>query len=110
MGFVKKYDLDDPKDVDKLNKLLNPAGISVEKGILHLYVLVDRSRYDRMIRRKAGRRTVQTQSIRNKVFTLRSENTTIREIARQTGISVGTVMRILEDYEEPEETDQLRLF
>ena len=110
MGFVKMYDLGDPKDADKLNKLLNPAGISIETGLTGKYVLVDINRYERFTRRKAGRRTVQTQSIRYKVFTLRSENTPIREIARQTGISVGTVMRILEYYEETEETDQLRLF
>lgn len=110
MAFVKKYDLSDPKDVEKLNKLLNLIGISIEQGLLGLYVLVDKSRFDRYTRRRAGRRTVCTQSVRQKVFTLKSEKKTIREIAADTGISIGTVMKILEDYEEEEETDQLRLF
>lgn len=110
MAFVKKYDLSDPKDVEKLNKLLNLIGISIEQGLLGLNVLVDKSRFDRYTRRRAGRRTVCTQSVRQKVFTLKSEKKTIREIAADTGISIGTVMKILEDYEEEEETDQLRLF
>ena len=110
MAFVKQYDLSDPKDVEKLNKLLNLIGISIEQGLLGLYVLVDKSRFDRYTRRKAGRRTVCTQSVRQKVFTLKSENKTIREIAKEAGIAVGTVMKILEDFEEEEETDQLRLF
>ena len=110
MAFVKKYDLSDPKDVEKVNRILNTAGISVEKGLFDLYILVDQSRYDRFTRRKAGRRTVCTPDIRRKVFTLRSEGRTIREIAGETGISAGTVSAVLEEYEEEEETDQLRLF
>ena len=106
---MKRYDLGDPKDVEKLNKLLNPAGISIEKGMFDLYVLIEMSRYERMIRRRAGRRTVQTQHIRNKVFTLKSERKSIREISNLTGISVGSVMNILKDYEEEEEGDQILL-
>ena len=106
---MEKYDLGDPKDVKKLNSLLNPAGISFQKGILDLYVLIEMSRYERMIRRRAGRRTVQTQHIRNKVFTLKSERKSIREISNLTGISVGSVMNILKDYEEEKESDQIRL-
>ena len=110
MAFVKKYDLSDPKDIEKLNKLLNRIGVFIEQGLFGLYVLVDISRYDRFTRRKAGRRTVCTQSVRQKVFTLRSEGRTIREIAGETGISNGSVSSILEDYEEEEETNQLSLF
>ena len=111
MAFVKKYDLSDPKDVKKLNKLLNLIGVSIEQGLLGLYVLVETSRYECYTRRRAGRRTVQTQDVRQKVFTLKSENKSIRETAGATGISVGTVSNILKDYEEEEEeTDQLRLF
>ena len=110
MALVKKYDLGDPEDVKKLNKLLNPVGISFQEGMLDLYVLVETSRYERFTRRNAGRRSVQTQDIRQKVFTLRSENMSVREIAGTVGISIGTVMNILKDYEEPEKTDQPRLF
>lgn len=110
MPYIKQYDLSDPKDVEKLNKLLNLVGISIEQGLLEQYVLVNISRYNRFTRRRAGRRTVCTESIRQKVFTLKSEKKTVREIAGETGISTGTVMKILEDYEEEKETDQLRLF
>lgn len=110
MAVVQKYDLTDPKDVDKLNRLLNPAGISVETGMLGLYVLIEKSRYDRFTRRNAGRRTVITQTVRHKVYTLKSEKKSIREIVRLTGVSAGTVMKILKDYEEePEDNGQLRL-
>lgn len=111
MAFVKQYDLADPKDVRKLNKLLNPYGISYEIGLLNnVYVLVDTVRLSRYTRRRAGRRTVCTESARQKVFALKSDGKTVREIAVEAGISVGTVIKILADYEEEEETDQLRLF
>ena len=110
MALVKKYDLGDPKDVKKLNKLLNPIGISVEEGMIDLYVLVETSRYERFTRRNAGRRSVQTPHVRQKVFTLRAENMSVREIAETAGISVGTVANILKDYEKSEETNQPRLF
>ena len=110
MALVKKYDLGDQKDVKKLNKLLNPAGISFQEGMLDLYVLVETSRYERFTRRNAGRRSVQTPHLRQKVFTLRAENMSVREIAGTVGISVGTVMNILKDYEEPEDTNLPRLF
>ena len=107
-----QYDLTDCKDVERLNKLLNPAGISFEYGLLGLYVLIDRSRYSRYTRRKAGRRASisRNEGIRQKVFTLRSEHKSIREIAGEVGISVGIVCEILKEYEEEEETDQLSLY
>ena len=107
-----QYDLTDCKDVERLNKLLNPAGISFEYGLLGLYVLIDRSRYSRYTRRKAGRRASisRNECIRQKVFTLRSEHRSIRDIAGEVGISAGIVCEILKDYEEEEETDQLSLY
>ena len=37
----KKYELDNRKDVVVLNKLLKPFGISIEKNLFGLYVLID---------------------------------------------------------------------
>ena len=52
----------------------------------------------------------QNERIRQKVFTLRSEHRSIRDIAGEVGISAGIVCEILKDYEEEEETDQLSLY
>ena len=62
--------------------------------------------------RKAGRRASisRNERIRQKVFTLRSEHRSIRDIAGEVGISAGIVCEILKDYEEEEETDQLSLY
>lgn len=107
-GF-QKFELDNQKDVCQLNRLFNPFGVSIEDGLFGKYVLVDTGQYDRLMKRKAGRRTVITESLRQKIFTMRSEHRNIREIAAETGVSKATVSKVLEDYEELEETDQLSL-
>ena len=107
-GF-RKYELDDPKDVCRMNKLFSPFGVSIEDGLFGKYILVDIARYERMMRSKAGRRSVITEKLRQKIFTMRSEHRNIREIAAETGVSKATVSKVLMDYEELDETDQLRL-
>ena len=105
----KKYELDNRKDVVVLNKLLKPFGISIEKNLFGPYVLIDMDRYQLAVKRKAGRRTVITQDLRYKVFTLKSERKSVREITKETGISRATVSLILKDWKEDEETDQIHI-
>jgi len=107
-GF-RKYELDDAKDVCQLNRLFSPFGVSIEDGLFGKYILIDTDRYEQQIKRKAGRRSVITEKLRQKIFTMRSEHRNIREIAAETGVSKTTVSKVLMDYEEFEETDQLRL-
>jgi hypothetical protein len=103
----KIYDLRDPKDVKKLNNLLNPAGIHFEYSLLDIYVLIDLDRYTTFSKRKAGRRTIINKQLRLQVFSLRYQKYKLREIAAATNISTATVREILKDYEEEKETDQL---
>jgi transcriptional antiterminator len=104
----KQYELEDAKNISKLNKLLKPFGISFETNLLGVYVLIDMDKYWLSVRRKAGRRTVITQDLRYKVFALKGDHKSLREIARQTGVSTSTVSKILKDWEEEKETEQLR--
>ena len=50
-----------------------------------------------------------TQDLRYKVFTLKSERKSVREITKETGISRATVSLILKDWKEDEETDQIHI-
>ena len=104
----KQYELEDAKNISKLNKLLKPFGISFQTNLLGVYVLIDMDKYWLSVRRKAGRRTVIAQDLRYKIFALKDDHKTLREIARQTGVSTSTVSKILKDWEEEEETEQLR--
>jgi hypothetical protein len=106
----KQYELDNAKNISKLNKLLKPFGISFETNLLGVYVLIDMDKYWLSVRRKAGRRTVITQDLRYKVFALKGDRKSIREIARQTGISTATVSKILKDWKEPEKSGQISLY
>lgn len=49
-----KYELEDRKDVEKLNRLLRPSGISVQYNLFGLYVLVDTDLYKSFSRKKTG--------------------------------------------------------
>jgi hypothetical protein len=109
MNGHKKYELNDPNEIRRLNDLLKPSGISVQTNLLDVYIMVDMDRYTLFTKRRAGRRTVITDSLRRRVYALKAENRGIRDISRQTGVSPSTVGRILEDWEAPEETDQLSL-
>ena len=104
----KQFELDDAKNISKLNKLLKPFGISFETNLLGVYVLIDMDKYWLSVHRKAGRRTVINQNLRYKVFALKGDHKSLREIARQTGVSTATVSKILKDWKEEEETEQLR--
>ena len=105
----RKYDLYDPHDFKKLNKLLNGSGIHFEYNFYSPYVLIDMDRFQVFLKRKAGRRTVITKALRYKVYSLRYEKTPIRTIAESTGISTATVQKILKDYELPTSSDQQSL-
>ncbi len=49
-------------DVQKLNKLINEIGISIEQGLYDkLHVLADENRFDRYTLSRAGKRQVATQ-------------------------------------------------
>lgn len=105
----KQYDLRDPKDIRRLNNLLNDAGIHFEQNLYDPYVWINTERFRIFSKRKAGRRTIITTKRRHRVFTLRSQKKPIREIAAATGISTATVRKILKDYEAPDTGNQMTL-
>ena len=109
MKGCEKYDLNDPKDMERLNKLLNTAGIHFEKCLFGFYVWIDHDRFGLTVNRKAGRRTIINQTLRYKVYNLRCEKKSLRSIAADTGISTATVRKILKDFNPEESTDQLAL-
>lgn len=106
----KRFDLTDPEAIKSLNALLGSAGISFQENLTGVYVLIDMDRYRRFSRRKAGRRTVITKDIRYQVYTLRSEKNSYQEIARLTSLATGTISKILKDFEEETESEQLTIF
>ena len=106
----KSYDLNDPKDRSVLNRMYNRFGAHFETNLLGPYVLVDHDQYQFATKRKAGRKCIINQDLKYKVFSLKSEEKTIRQIAEAAGISTDTVRKILKGYEKEEETDQLKLF
>ena len=70
---------------------------------------IDLDRYRVFSRRKAGRRTLITSQLRQRVYSLHYNKASLREIAKETNISTATVRQILKDYENEEETEQIKL-
>lgn len=109
MKGIKKYDLNDARDLVKINKLLNCAGIHLERNLYDPYIWIDMDRFEVFSKRRAGRRTIISRALRYKVYTLRTDHKSIAEIAAASGISTATVRKILKDYEAPSGTDQQSL-
>lgn len=109
MKGIRKYDLNDERDLTKLNKLLNSAGIHLERNLFDPYIWIDIDRFETFSKRRAGRRTIISRALRYKVFTLRTDRKSIAEISSASGISTATVRKILKDYEAPSSTGQQSL-
>lgn len=112
MKGYKNYDLDDVGDVKRLNKLLNPAGIFFQDSLLGHSVMVDLDRYDRITKRKAGRRTVITQSLIMTIMQYRSEGMTVVEISEKTHVSKGIVCKVIRENsgEDPHPENQITIY
>ena len=103
MKSQKRFDPNDPNDLELLNRLLGQAGITFQHHLLGIYVLVDLDRYDLFTKRRAGRRTVISQAVETSILQYRYEGMTIADIAAKTHLSAGTVHKVLKAH--PEEDD-----
>ena len=103
MKGYKQFDPNDPKELKQLNRLLKESGITVQHHLFGIYVLVNLDRYNLLIKRKAGRRTVITPEAEIAVLQCCYEGMTIVDIAVRTHLSIGTVHKILKAH--PEEDD-----
>jgi hypothetical protein len=91
------YELENPDDVSRMNKLLNQYGIHFEYNLLNqLYVIVDKRMLQRNSQATAKPRKI-TKETRIEVLRMRAEGATVRQIAEKLSISIGSVSNILKD-------------
>jgi len=100
---VKVYRLNNPDDLENINKRLKFIGLSIQPGMFGDYAAyLDENRYSTVTVRKAGRHTVITPQIVYSVLQYRSEGMTIKDISSNLHISKGTVSNVIKKHSSKE--------
>ena len=94
----KQYDPENPRDLKQLNLLLNSIGVSIQRNLIGVYILIDLDRFTLATKRKAGRRTVITPPVVNAIMGYRFEGLSPDEIASNLNVSRTTVYEVLKRY------------
>ena len=96
---VKVYRLNNPDDLENINKRLKFIGLSIQPGMFGDYAAyLDENRYSTVTVRKAGRHTVITPQVVYSVLQYRSEGMTIEEISKKVQVSKGTVYNVIKKH------------
>ena len=96
---VKVYRLNNPDDLENINKRLKFIGLSIQPGMFGDYAAyLDENRYSTVTVRKAGRHTVITPQIVYSVLQYRSEGMTIKDISSKLRVSKGTVYNVIKKH------------
>lgn len=87
--------------VDLLNRMINIRDSNIQKLINENEELkVNAPVVHKHNERNAGRKKKVNEDIINKVISLRKEGNSIRAIVKEIGFSIGTVQKIINEFEE----------
>lgn len=90
----KSFDLFDSEACAELNRLLNKHGIHIEQNLLDQpYVIIDYKAL-RTLSTAGGRPPKISDALRKQVVKMKREGATVRMIANELGISIGSVSEI----------------
>ena len=90
----RKYDLNSKEEVSELNSLLNTYGIHLEMDLFeHVYMIIDHNLL-RQSHSQSGRPQAITPEVIEKARSLKQAGKSVRQIAKELSISIGSVSKI----------------
>ena len=90
----RKYDLNSKEEVSELNSLLNTYGIHLEMDLFeHVYMIIDHNLLLQS-HSQSGRPQAITPEVIEKARSLKQAGKSVRQIAKELSISIGSVSKI----------------